>query len=178
MERRSDVGVSSAKKVEPARFRQLRGRAPPPLRLSMCGVARHHYGELLVVQRPHVAKGPIRAIALYDQRLIIAAGEELRLLTPQAEQEGGGRQLRSAVLPIVHQRLEERRTLVWSFETRGEVRDGRLTNREIDRPSIVRIDEIEVPQLAALINVGHAGRREFADGLNEAVLDPETRHAP
>ena len=87
----------------------------------------------------------------------------------------------SFVRPSGHSSIsvcEQGRTPVWSFETSGQVRDGRLTNHEIDRTSIVGIDEIEVPQLAALINVGHAGRGEFTNGLNEAVLDPETRHPP
>ena len=68
----------------------------------------------------------------------------------------------------------------WSGALRRAARSAiaGLAKREIDRPSIVGIDQVEVPQLAALIDVGHAGRREFADGLNEAVLDSKPRHPP
>ena len=122
-----DGRVPAAKQVEPARFRQLRPSAPCPLRLSMRRVARHHDCELPVSRSPHIAEGPIRAIALDDKRLIIAVGEEFRLLAPKGKEQGGCRQFRPAVLPFVHQRREQRRALVRSFETSGEVRDRRLT---------------------------------------------------
>ena len=53
----------------------------------------------------------------------------------------------------------------------------RFEATEIDRPSIVRIDQIEVPQFAPLINVRHAGSRQFHRGLCEAVLDAGARQS-
>ena len=41
--------------------------------------------------------------------------------------------------------------------------------RVVDRPAVVGIDEAEVPELAALVDVGHAGRSEADERLREAV---------
>ena len=94
---------------------------------------------------PHIAKGPIRSISLDDNRLIIAGAEKFWFLASKSEQHGNCRQLRSTILPFVHQRLEQRGTLFRHLETPGEIRDGRLSLREINRTSIVGIDKIEVP---------------------------------
>ena len=44
----------------------------------------------------------------------------------------------------------------------------------IDGPAIVRIDEVQVPEFAALIRVGNAGSDAFQKCLGEAV-DPSGR---
>ena len=45
----------------------------------------------------------------------------------------------------------------------------RAPRRVIDGPAIVGIDEAEVPELGALIGVGHAGQRQAQRGLDEAI---------
>ena len=74
--------------------------------------------------------------------------------------------------------LEQRRMLFRNFESSGEVRNGGISLREIDWPPIVGVDKAEIPQLASLIDVGHARRCEFANCLNEAVLDPKAGDTP
>src|ERR671933_174293 len=44
---------------------------------------------------------------------------------------------------------------------------------EIDRPSIVGIDQRQVPQLVALIDVGHARGSELEDRLRQGIEDAE-----
>ena len=45
-----------------------------------------------------------------------------------------------------------------------------LAQRIIDWPAIVGIDQTEIPELGALIDVGHTGQGELQHGLNQAVL--------
>ena len=43
----------------------------------------------------------------------------------------------------------------------------------VDRPPVVGIDEVQIPQLGALIEVGNAGRGDLDQQLREAVVDAE-----
>ena len=47
----------------------------------------------------------------------------------------------------------------------------------IDRTAVVRIDQAEVPHLAALVDVGHARHGQLEHGLDQAVLHAEPGHA-
>src|SRR6202011_4395781 len=47
----------------------------------------------------------------------------------------------------------------------------------VDRPAVVRIDEAEIPQLRALIEIRHSGRGDLDQELREAVVDAELRDA-
>ena len=92
-----------------------------------------------------------------------------------AQQRARRRQLDAAVVPLP-QPLRERARAV---AARAPPRRPRATRavREIDAPAIVGIDEAEVPELAALVDVGHAGRRELQRQLHEAVVHAEPRDA-
>ena len=57
----------------------------------------------------------------------------------------------------------------------GGFGEQRLPRRIIDRAAVVGIDQAEIPELRALIDVRHAGHGELQDGLNKAVADAERR---
>src|SRR3546814_12350116 len=42
-------------------------------------------------------------------------------------------------------------------------------SRKVDGPAVVGVDQAEVPQLAALVDVGNAGSEELEGELREAV---------
>ena len=43
----------------------------------------------------------------------------------------------------------------------------------VDRPAVIRIDEVQVPKLGALVEVGNAGRGDLDHKLGEAIVDPK-----
>ena len=131
----------------------------------MGGIPRDDDGQPPLSGPAKVAEGPIPLIAFDLDRLIVAGAENLRLLPAEREQERNRRELHSAVAPLAHERFEQRGALVRDFQTAGKLRHLGLAAGVIDRPAIVRIDEAEVPQFAALINVRHAWRRQFTDHL-------------
>ena len=76
-------------------------------------------------------------------------------------------ELDAAVVPVV-QHLRDRRCV----EIVAEAGEETLARREIQRPPIVRVDEAEVPELGALVDVGHAGHGQLEHGLDQAVQHP------
>ena len=46
---------------------------------------------------------------------------------------------------------------------------------EVDGPPVVGIDEMKIPQLGPLIEIGNAGRRDLEDHLRERVDEADTR---
>ena len=57
----------------------------------------------------------------------------------------------------------------------GALRQHRPAQLEIDRPPVVGVDQREVPQLAALIGVGHARRGQLEQGLGQPVERADQR---
>ena len=54
------------------------------------------------------------------------------------------------------------------FDDHG-VDERRGARDEVHRPTVVRVDQIELPQLAALVDVGHTGRGDLDQRLGEGV---------
>ena len=119
--------------------------------------------ELLGARPRHFARG------------IIALGEQRRLARAQLEQDARRRELQPSIPPALPP-LRERPGGI----ARKAFRDGlerRGARGEVDGPTIVGIDEAEVPELAALVDVGHAGRRELERQLHETVVRAEPRNS-
>ena len=82
-----------------------------------------------------------------QQRCVAAVGEGVRAVTPQPQGSGHHPHLRVAV------------------------RTQRLPTRVIvDRSAVVRVDQAVLPQLRALIDIGHTGHRQRHQLLAEAVV--------
>ena len=82
---------------------------------------------------------------------IAAVREQMRRALAQGEGAPDQRLLDAAVAPMASEIVQRR----ISPSSRA---------RKVDRPAIVGIDQAEVPELGALIEVGHAGRGELAAG--------------
>src|SRR5688500_19224857 len=89
------------------------------------------------------------------------------MMAPTVEQGGPDRNLDPAVLP--------RRQPLADLTGLADLGQHALTQTEIDRTAIVRIDHVEVPQIAALIDIGNARRDQRENGLADAVQNAKAR---
>ena len=108
--------------------------------------------------------------AAAGQRLIAALGKERRRAAPQSEQGGDDMELDPAIPPASPQflpSLAPRRGL----ERRGRhgVAQHLPSRGEIDGTAIVGIDQTQIPELRALIDVGDAGGGQLQDRLGKGV---------
>src|SRR5207237_3651803 len=72
---------------------------------------------------------------------------------------------------------EELRSLARRRRARLQLRQRASPRVPVDGPAVVWVDEAEVPQLVALVDVRHAGARELEQRLRERDLLAELRDA-
>ncbi|SAL86101.1 hypothetical protein AWB68_07910 [Caballeronia choica] len=110
---------------------------------------------------PRESDHAVRMLAFDFQRQILALRKQRCRMLPQRERPPHERQLHAPVAPV--RQLLRRRPFFFAFS------QPRTPLFEIHRASIVGVDETEIPQLGALIEIGHARRREPQQRLLEAV---------
>ena len=102
--------------------------------------------------------------ALRDQRLIVALSREIRRArAPQ----------RQARASIIHSfgRPESQSASASAAVSARQRRSSCRAQLEIDRPPVVRVDQTQIPQFGALIEVRNARRDQLDERLRQAV-DP------
>src|SRR5205085_8547546 len=88
---------------------------------------------------------PVRVESFADAEwLVIARRKQFGIIAPQSEQAGGDEQFLAPILPCTSQ---------FTAAHIGNLVEQPLALREIERPAVVGIDQAEIPQLAALIDV-------------------------
>src|SRR5207249_6588547 len=93
--------------------------------------------------------------------------EKIRVLATKSQQSLGQKQFDSAIGPGLHQ---------FSGSRSCQCVEHCPAPVVIDWPPIVRIDQAVIPNLAALINVGYAGRCQFKQCLSKRIDGAETRN--
>src|SRR5438094_3852999 len=93
--------------------------------------------------------------------------EKIRVLATKSQQSLGQKQFDSAIGPGFHQ---------FSWCRGRQCVEHFPAPVVIDRAAIVRIDQAVVPNLAALVNVGYAGRCQFKQCLSKRIDGAETRN--
>jgi hypothetical protein len=134
-------------------------RIGPPIRRRVrderAREARNHRDGVspveLTSERDHMA----RALSGCGQRYIVALREEVRIGTSRVQQTRGDEELQSVIIRVARRRRSE------AVLDGVELARGLRAQLVVDRPTIVWIDENEVPQLVALIDVGSAGCGEM-----------------
>ena len=108
---------------------------------TMTGDSGHHV--VGTQERNQMFGGP----TFGKQRCVAAGGEGVRAVTPEPQGSGHHPHLRVAVRT---QRLP--------------------THVIVDRTAVVRVDQALLPQLRALIHIGHTGRRQRHELLAEPIV--------
>ena len=88
------------------------------------------------------------------------------VIAPERQQSPRYEQLDCSVLPSTQQFGASSRPCCLKASS---IRAPLFPVAEVDRPAIVRIDEAEVPQLAALVDVGDTRRGQLQDRLRQAI---------
>jgi len=96
--------------------------------------------------------------ALHLERLVIAFSKQFRLRSPQLEQLAGDEQLLAAVSPIFRKN---------GYRGAGDFVQQSPPSAPVDRPPIVGIDQAEIPQLAALVDVRYPRHGQLEDQLGQ-----------
>src|SRR5262249_48384625 len=87
-------------------------------------------------------------------------------------------ELDPAVEAFVEQRLSQRLEVALRLlHLPLQLHERGLATSKTDRAAVVGIDEIELPQLRALIELGDSGSSQAQDGLGEGVVHSQLRHA-
>src|SRR4029079_16258133 len=101
--------------------------------------------------------------------------EHFRVLHAQAQRAPDGIELRAPVREVREHVVQERRAAPRVGRGLLDLLEQRHATRVIDRAPIVRIDDAEVPDLIALIDIRDAGARELEQRLPEAIQEPRQR---
>ena len=101
-------------------------------------------------------------------RLVKAGMEQVTPVAAQAQRLHGRPHLDAPILIILQQFGAQGRKIT-RFSFAVEFRQQPLAQRVIHRTTVVRIDQAEVPQLRALIDVRIAGRCEHQHALRQRI---------
>jgi hypothetical protein len=101
----------------------------------------------------------------------VLTGERVAETPPGRERSCRDEHLDPAVPPMCEQ-LPHQRPIVRVPRTRQLLEDLTAAG-VVDRAAVVGIDEVEVPQLGALVEIRDAGRRRLDDELRQAIVDAE-----
>ena len=110
-------------------------------------------------------------LARDGERLVAALGEQRGTLGAEPQQRRDERELDPPALPRREHGAQRRRAV--GGECGCHFVQQPCAQREIDRATVVRVDQAEVPQLRALVEIRHAGRGQFQRRLHEAVVHAE-----
>ena len=103
------------------------------------------------------------------ERMIGAMSKESGQLAAQLQQRPREGKFDASVRPAFGKRRP--------IDRHGEGRQCRRTRGKVDWPSVVRIDQRQIPKLRALIEIRNTGHHCFQRNLREAVQRAEQGHA-
>ena len=106
---------------------------------------------------PGEGEGVAGLVAVQGQRQVVASGVELGLLAAEGESAGQHPHLDRPADPVA------RRVAL------AAIIQQVLARPPVDRAAVVRIDQAEVPQLGALVDVRHAGGGELHSSWASAL---------
>jgi hypothetical protein len=111
----------------------------------------------------------IRLRPFHSQRPVAAASEYVFESVADRKQPAGECELNSAALPLLGQR-HPIRVFVYLCERRA-------AGGEVDRATVIGIDQSQIPEFRALIKVRHAGHHRFQGDLGETIERAQQRGA-
>src|SRR5690606_28941296 len=156
----------SGEPVSPGAPRELtlQLRAPAGIALQRArGEPRHEHGDSIAAGEADAVPrlGPLEGEGAVGAR---RAAPERGGVTPAQMQRGADHvELDGSVVGPRHEVLGG--ALV-------ELREQTASHLVVDGAAVVGVDEAEVPEVGALIHVGHSGRREREEGLSQGVDPP------
>ena len=103
------------------------------------------------------------------ERPVLALIEERRVATAAGEGLADDVEFATAVLLGLHELLGEGRPVASHRGCPGQLVEHAPAELPVDRASVVGIDEVEVQEFAALVEVGNARRRDLDEGLGQRV---------
>ena len=115
-------------------------------------VASHDHQHRRARVLPAESDHGIRLRTLRGKRAVFSLRKHRRVFVPKREQTMNRGHLNTPVAPVLQQLAQI---------GVGDFIEPLPPLRVIDRAAVIGIDEAEIPQLAALIEIGHAGAGEF-----------------
>ena len=122
-----------------------------------------------IVALPDKAAQPIAVGSSYYDGLVAAVSKQIRVATAILQQRGDDRELNPAIRPSLSQAAH--RAAAIPGQCVGDLRQRLLAQMIIDGPAVVGVDQVQIPQLAALIEFRHTGQGQLEHRLNQAVAD-------
>ena len=105
----------------------------------------------------------------HPQRLVVTIREHVGKFGSQFEETPGPGELQVTVGPVLHE----------VFPIGGiHRRQHGSALLEIHRPPVIGIDQRQIPELGALVEIGHAGDRCLQRDLTERIQRTQQRDAP
>ena len=106
------------------------------------------------------------------QRNVVSQPEKVGMLAAELEDPPGDEQLEPRVARVLGKLTGkgEQRPIV-AADVLAEPRQHLSAQGKIDRPAVVRVDEAEIPELLALINVRHARRGQLQESLRQGAVE-------
>src|SRR5882762_5997743 len=119
----------------------------------------------------------LRERAARLQRPVLAVGEEGRPRAPERQRLADEEELHPPVGLGLDETGGEARAVGGGGERAVEIAEQAAAQREVHRPAVVGVDQAQVPQLGALVEVGDTGRRDLDQRLRQRVERAEVGDA-
>ena len=111
------------------------------------------------------------------QRAVVAGRDERRPRAAERQRLADDVELDATVLLLLEEAEGEARPVGRGGEGVLELVEQTAAQRPVHRPAVVGVDEAQVPQLGALVEVGDAGRRDLDQRLRQRVEGAEVGDA-